>query len=223
MFLLHTASMVAAIRMGRRIYGNLQHAVSYLLAIHIPIAGLSVIPILLNMPLILLPAHIAFLHLIIEPVCSIAFEAEPEDVNIMKRVPRASDERLYSRAILIPVIVQGMSVLIILMIVFFVAWKFGNGESDARALAFTTLVVANLGLIIGSVARSEYKVSSQKNKALRWVILGSIAMLSFVLYIPSLRTLFRFSYLHGFDLILCVAAGVSSSLWFWFLKGMRRR
>ena len=213
-------SIVKAIKIGRRIYANLQHAMSYLLAVHISIAGLSVIPVLLNMPLILLPVHIAFLHLIIEPACSIAFEAEPEAPDIMSKPPRRPDSQLFSGAIMIPTFIQGLSVLAILLLTYVGAWKWGNGATDARTMAFTILVLANIGLIVASLKVDGGNPLQRKgaNHALRWVICASIGLLLLVLYVPPLRELFRFTKLHPADVVLCLLAGTISSLWFSLLQ-----
>ena len=209
-------SIVAAVKMGRRIYANLQHAMSYLLAVHIPIAGLSVIPVLFDLPLVLMPIHIAFLHLIIEPACSVAFEAESEAADTMRRPPRDSHEPLFSRAVIMPTLVQGGSMLVTLLAVFLIAWRWGDGEADARSIAFTVLVIANLGLIIASLAGDAPKFwrRKQANVALRWVVGGSLSMLTVVLYLGPVRTLFRFTVLHPTDLTICLVSGVLSSLWF---------
>ena len=209
-------SIVNAVKIGRRIYANLQHAMSYLLAVHISIAGLSVIPVLMNMPLILLPVHIAFLHLIIEPACSVAFEAEPESHDIMGKPPRRPESRLFSRAIIIPTFIQGISVLAILILTYVGAWKWGDGATDARTMAFTILVLANIGLIMASLKVDGSNLLQRKaaNHALRWVICASIGLLLLVLYVPTLRNLFRFTKLHPGDILLCLLAGSLSSLWF---------
>ena len=78
------ASIVGAVRMGRKIFDNLQKALGYIFAIHVPIAGLSLIPVLFaDLPLILWPVHIVFLELIIDPACTMIFEAEKEEKNVM--------------------------------------------------------------------------------------------------------------------------------------------
>lgn len=82
------STIVAAIRLGRRIFDNLKNAMAYVLAIHVPIAGMTIVPVLLDLPLVLMPVHVAFLHLIIEPACSVVFEVEPEDPDLMGRPPR---------------------------------------------------------------------------------------------------------------------------------------
>src|SRR5215510_12191124 len=90
------SSIVDAVRLGRRIYENLKKAMTYVFAIHIPIAGMSLLPVLFGLPLVLMPLHIVFLELVIDPACSVAFESEPADPNIMKRPPRNPRSRMFA-------------------------------------------------------------------------------------------------------------------------------
>src|SRR6516164_2087916 len=217
------SSIVDAIATGRRIFDNLRGALAYLLSVHIPIAGISVLPVLFNLPLVLLPVHIAFLHLIIEPACSIVFEAEPLSDDAMKRKPRSPSQPLFSRALIGPSLLQGLGVLVIILGVFLVTLYRGQGESDARALTFTTLIFANLGLILTnrSWSQSIFAGLRTPNKALWWVLIGALATLGFVLYVPYTRAVFRFSFLHGVDLAICAAAGLASIVWFEVWKRVR--
>jgi Ca2+-transporting ATPase len=217
-------SIVEAIKMGRRIFENLQHAMAYLLAVHIPITGISIIPVFFNLPLVLLPMHIAFLHLIIEPACSIAFEAEPPAKGVMQRPPRRADERLFSKSFLLTALWQGVTVLVILLVVFMVSLSRKQGEWEARTLTFATLIVATLGLIVSNRSWTETTLSRGReiNKAFWWVLGGTIALLAAVLYIPSLRDLFRFSKMHPIDIVIFLGAGLASGLWFEGMKGLRR-
>ncbi len=217
-------SIVEAIKMGRRIFENLQHAMAYLLAVHIPITGISIIPVFFNLPLVLLPMHIAFLHLIIEPACSIAFEAEPTGQGVMQRPPRRSDERLFSKSFLIPTLWQGLTVLIVLLLVFGISLSRNQGEMEARTLTFATLIVASLGLIVSNRSWTESTLSRGRatNKAFWWVLGGTVVMLAAVLYLPSLRNLFRFSQMHPVDVALILGAGLASGLWFEAMKALRR-
>ena len=217
-------SIVEAIKMGRRIFENLQHAMAYLLAVHIPITGISIIPVFFNLPLVLLPMHIAFLHLIIEPACSIAFEAEPPAKGVMQRPPRRADERLFSKSFLLTALWQGVTVLVILLVVFMVSLSRKQGEWEAWTLTFATLIVATLGLIVSNRSWTETTLSRGReiNKAFWWVLGGTIALLAAVLYIPSLRDLFRFSKMHPIDIVIFLGAGLASGLWFEGMKGLRR-
>ena len=109
--------------------------------------------------------------------------------------------------------------------VFAVALMRGQGEADARALTFMTLMVANIGLILSS--RSRFSgLWRTKNPALWWVVLGTLLALTLIFYYPFTRHLFRFSELHRMDLLLCLAAGIASVFWLEAIKvvlALRRR
>jgi Ca2+-transporting ATPase len=214
------SSIVQAVKLGRRIFDNLRKAMAYLIAIHIPIAGMSLIPVLFKLPLVLLPIHVAFLHLIIDPACSIVLEAEPAEATVMKRPPRNPKEPLFGRKTLSLAVLQGSGILAIVLTIFVIALYRGQGELDARALTFTTLILANLGLILseGSSSRLSLKILKSPNPALWWVIGGGLFFLAIVLYVPFLRQLFSFSFLHPIDLAICLGGGAISLLWFEQLK-----
>ncbi len=168
------SSIVQAVKMGRRIFDNIKKALAYIFAIHVPIAGMSLIPVILQWPLVLLPVHVVFLELIIDPACSVVFEAEPEEADVMNRPPRNSQEPLFSRRTLIMSLLQGASVLLIVLAVFAIALYRGQGEFEARALTFTTLIIANLGLILTNRSWSRTILSTLRspNAALWWVLGG---------------------------------------------------
>jgi P-type Ca2+ transporter type 2C len=218
------SSIVQAVKLGRRIFDNLRKAMSYLLAIHIPIAGMSLIPVLFKLPLVLLPIHIAFLHLIIDPACSIVLEAEPAEANVMQRPPRHPKEPLFGRKTVGLSILQGSGILVIILAIFLISLYRGQGELDARALTFTTLILANLGLILSesSTSRLSLKILKSHNPTLWWAIGGGIFFLAIVLYIPLLRDLFSFSFLHPIDLAICLGGGAICLLWFELLKLFNR-
>ena len=148
------SSIVTAVRLGRRVFDNLRKAFAFVIAVHIPIVGMSVVPVVLGWPLLLLPVHILFLQLIIDPSCSIVFEAEPEGPDTMQRPPRPRDASLLDRATVLLGCVQGAVVLAALLVVYGVALKRGQSTEEARALAFTVMVFASLSLIIASRSRS---------------------------------------------------------------------
>ena len=212
--------IVQAVRMGRRIYDNIKKAMSYIIAVHIPIAGLSLIPVLLNWPLILHPVHIVFLELVIDPSCSIAFEAEPEESDVMRRRPRKATEPLFSKRTLLVSIMQGFSVLAIVLAVYCFSVSQGQSVNASRALTFTTLVIANLGLIFTNRSWSKTVVSTLRNKnnALWIVTAGTILFLGLILLVPFLQSLFMFAQINSRDVIICIIAGVLSVVWFEILK-----
>ena len=219
------SSIVAAIRLGRRIFDNLQKAMSFVFAVHVPIAGLALIPVLLNWPLVLMPVHVVFLELIIDPACSVAFEAEPEEPGLMHRRPRSPRAPLLSRRRLAISFFQGLSVFVVAMAVFAIALSRGETATNARALTFATLVIANLMLILTdrSWNRTIFDTLRAPNPALWWVIAGAFAVLALAIYVPFVRSLFRFSVLHPLDIAICLGAGVASLLWFEAWKVIRNR
>lgn len=223
-------SIVSAVRLGRRIYDNLKKAMAYIFSIHIPIAGMSLIPVLFQMPLILTPIHIVFLELIIDPTCSIVFEAEKEEHNVMNRPPRHKGERLFTKKTLFLSLLQGVVVLGIVLLVYLNALYRGLGEEEVRTLTFTTIVIANLLLILTNRSWSETIIRTIRtpNKAMGWVFAGTTISLMLILFVPALMDLFRFAPVPASDLLICVLAGGVSVLWFevyklWSSHGNARR
>jgi Ca2+-transporting ATPase len=193
---------------------------AYILAIHVPIAGMSLIPVMFGWPLVLMPVHIVFLEMVIHPACSIVFEAEPEELETMRRPPRDPQEPLFGSRTIWLSLLQGLSILAVVLAVFVVGLYRSQGSDDARALSFTTLILANLGLVLTnrSWSRSIVGTLRSPNGALWWVIGGTLAFLGMVLYLPYLRDLFHFSTLHIEDLAIGVVTAAASIAWLELLK-----
>jgi len=205
-------SIVKTIRLGRRIYDNLRKAIEYIVAVHIPIAGLALLPLLLGMPLMLTPIHIAFLEMIIDPACSMVFEAEGEEANVMRRPPRDPQIPLLLRRRILWALLQGLIALAILAGVLISASRMGMAESDLRALVFTSLVLINMGLILvnRSFESSLARALLQPNRAL-WILLGGVlSLLGVAVYWQPAQSLFHFGKLHWNDLAVCMAVGAVS-------------
>jgi len=218
-------SIVQAVRLGRRIFDNLKKAMAYIFAIHVPIAGMSLLPVLFGWPLALLPVHIVFLELIIDPACSVVFEAEGEEADVMRRRPRDPRERLFGAMTLGLSLTQGVAVLAMVALMYGGALARGSGEDEARALAFTTLIVANIGLILANRSWSQtiWTRLQYSNRALWWVAGGAAAFLAAALFLPVLRRVFHFSQLSALEVLLCLVVGLGSILWFELLKVVNRR
>ncbi len=217
------ASIVTAIRLGRRIFDNIKKAIAFILAVHVPIAGLSMLPVFFTgWPLLLLPIHIVFLELIIDPSCSLIFEAEEAEADVMQRPPRRPDERLFSLRSIWGALAQGASVLVACLAVFLLSWQ-GHTADAARALTFATLVSAFLVIILvnRSQTRSAFSMLRVPNTAMRWVLLGTCTLLAVVLLVPAAQTLLHFAPLHAADLTRALGAGLVSVLWFDLLKHFR--
>lgn len=219
------SSIVEAVRLGRRIYDNLKKAMSYVIAVHVPIAGMSLIPVLFKLPLVLLPVTIAFLELIIDPACSVVFESEPEEMDVMRRPPRRLSDPLFNKRMVAVSLLQGLFVLIVVGVLYRASLWRGLPTNEARALTFATLVIANLALILTnrSWSSSIGRNLREPNKALWWVVGGTLLLLGLVLYVPFLRSLFKFSMLSWLDLLIAFAAGALSIAWFEGLKLVWRR
>jgi Ca2+-transporting ATPase len=219
------ASIVSAVRMGRRIYDNLRKAMAYILAVHVPIAGMSLIPVLLKWPLVLMPVHIAFLELIIDPACSVVFEAEDEEPGIMERPPRGASEPLFSRRMVGVSLAQGAVVLAAVFAVYAWAIHAHLGDSDVRGLTFTTMVAANIGLIFVNRSWKDTAVEGLRkpNEALWVVVACTLGVLAMMLLLPGVRDLFQLSVLHTHDLVVAFCVGFGSVLWFEAYKLIMRR
>ena len=205
-------SIVTAVRMGRRIYDNLKKAMMYILSVHIPIAGLSLIPVLFKWPLILFPVHIVFLELIIDPACTLVFEADKDDGGVMERNPRSIDEKLFEALTLLKCFFQGGLTLAATLGVYLFIQSHEHSAETARALAFLTLVVCNLGMILSnrSLTRSGISMLKEKNSAFKWVMTGTAAVMCLVLTIPFLRSLYRFGPISLNDLFMALAGGFTA-------------
>jgi Ca2+-transporting ATPase len=218
------SSIVSAIEMGRRIFDNLKKAAAYIFSVHVPIVGLSLLPVIFGWPLILFPVQIVFLELIIDPACSIVFEAEPAEKNVMKRPPRSSSEALFDRRTISISILQGVVVLFFVLLVFLLAFYGGKGENISRTLCFTTLIFANLALILTNRSWNNTILESLRtpNRALWWIMAIAILFLILALYLPFMQNLFKFGPITLIDLILCLLAGGASVIWFEGLKYFKK-
>lgn len=190
------ASIVGAIRLGRKIFDNLQKSMSYILAVHIPIIGLALLPAFNNkLPIFLLPLHIVFLELIIDPICSIAFESEQEERGIMKRPPRNATHKFFGRDKIMRSLLEGLLLLAMVLIVYFSSLRDGHTEEEIRTIAFSALIIGNMGLIITNLSKTRNFIVTltEKNNALRWILVLTILILFLVITVPSLEHLFSFS------------------------------
>ncbi len=188
-------SIVRAVRLGRRIFDNLSKAVAFTFAVHVPIAGLALMPLIFGLPLLFSPVHIAFLELVIDPVCSIVFEAEPEEADIMRRPPRNPKAPLFSVELLAWSFFHGGCVLVAVALFFVALLAMGLGDGEARAAAFIALVAANFGLIVvnRSFAASLAAALARPNRAFWLIFAATAALLATVLAAPPLRALFHFA------------------------------
>jgi Ca2+-transporting ATPase len=203
-------SIVTAIRLGRRIYDNVRKAMGFIFAVHVPIAGLALLPLVLGLPIIFGPIHIAFLEMVIDPVCSLVFEAEMDEEDIMRRRPRAPNEPLFSWPLIGWSVLQGGLAFGLVGAIFVIALHRGMAEDEVRALTFFSLVLSIVSLILVNRSFSASLVAAfrRPNLALAWILLTVTVILSLSLLWPAASALFRFGPLHADDLALTLAAGI---------------
>ncbi|MBS4016375.1 MAG: cation-translocating P-type ATPase [Candidatus Latescibacteria bacterium] len=224
-------SIVASMKAGRRIFDNLKKAIGYIFAVHIPIVGMSMIPVLFKMPLALFPVHIVFLELIIDPACSIVFEMEKAESDIMQRKPRKFNEPLFNRHMIFTGLIQGLSILAIVITIYILALHIGLSADLARTLAFINLVIGNLGLIFANRSQHRFIVATllKPNKALWWIFAGTLVILTLTLTVPFLRILFKFEPINLWQALFCLitaltAIAISETAKFpYYLRYWRRR
>lgn len=211
-------SIVEGVRQGRRIFENLRKAMAYVVAVHIVIFGMALIPVFgATWPLILLPLQIALLELVIDPACSIAFEAEPADRQIMNRPPRPRKESILTRRVIGIAALQGLTTLVAVFGVFL--WQIHSGASDAqvRTATFAALMAGNIMLIL--INRSWHlgmlqTMRDRRNPVFRWVVGFAVVVTAVLLAVPPVQLALRFAQISPLIIALAVAAGALGPLWF---------
>jgi Ca2+-transporting ATPase len=203
-------SIVKAIRLGRRIYDNLRKAMAFVLAVHVPIAGLALLPLLFGWPIVFFPAHIAFLELVIDPVGSFVFEAEDEEHDIMARPPRDPQSSLFSPRLIAWSLIQGVLILLAAAAFFVMMLTQTVPDAEARAATFLALVIANFGLILvnRSFATTRLGLLVRPSRELVLIALATAALLLAALLVPTLRELFHFATIRPGLTLAAIAVGL---------------
>ena len=219
-------SIVGGVRQGRGVFDNLRKAMAYIIAVHVPIIGMSLIPLFVkSWPMVLLPVQIAFLELIIDPACSVVFEAEQIDPAVMEKPPRRVDEPMFGRQVLAVAVLQGVAALVAVVAVYLWGVHEGLAADVIRSMSFATLVLSNLGLIL--VNRS-WRLSvwrtfaERRNPTLKWILGLAIVVLSVVLTVPWLRRVFGFGAVSLGQAALAAVAAVVGVSWFEVHKMLRQ-
>jgi len=207
------ASIVKGIRLGRRIYKNLQKAMSYIFSIHIPIVILSLLPVLFGWPLVLVPIHIVFLELIIDPSCTLVFENEKEDSNIMQRFPRKLSEPIFSRKMVAGSIIQGVFISLMIVISYKTLLDMGWLQDKARGMVFLVLLVSNIFLVLAISGKQAFaNIIRRENKAMIIIFLITALLATIVFCTPYLRGVFKFAPLSIFEVAMGILVGAFSGL-----------
>ena len=206
--------IVGGIRMGRRIFDNLRRVMAYIVAIHVPIAGLALLPVLLGLPPLLMPAHVVLTEMVIDPICSLAFEGAPEHPRLMQRPPRRREEGLLAPRLLQMALMQGALLLLATLGLYAWALDAGRSTEQARTLAMLALTLGNLGLVgldlslglgwrslLGPAARTFWAVSA-----------AALLVLGVALWLPALRQLLHLALLPWGDALWLLGAMAATLL-----------
>ena len=218
-------SIVTAIALGRRIYDNIRKAMAFIFAVHVPIAGLALLPLVLGLPILFGPIHIALLEMVIDPVCALVFEAERKETDIMKRRPRPPLEPLFSWRMIAWSVFQGGVAFTLLAATFLVATYQEMPAAEVRALTFFGLIASILALILinRSFSTSLLQALGRGNTALRYVFAAVIAISALIMFVPQIQKLLRFGHLRAADIGIAVAVGVTVFIILEILKPLAKR
>jgi Ca2+-transporting ATPase len=217
-------SIVRTVRLGRRIYENIRNAMRYIVSVHVPTAGMAFLPLVIGGPLFLYPVHVVFLEFVIDPACTLIYEAEDSEAGAMERPPRPPAQRLFDLPMLGLSLLLGATMLAGVLAVYW--WSFASGRSDetTRAAAFAAIVLGNIALIVVTRSRSRTLLATlrEPNAAFWWIVAGALAALAAALYAPPAAALFRFAPLAPAELGTALLGGLGGVLWYEVLKVARR-
>lgn len=214
-------SIIEGVRLGRRIFVNLRKALTYATAIHVPIAGLALLPILTGLPPILYPMHVVLLELVIDPVCSLAFEGEPSERHIMEKPPRPANEVLFGSSQVVFGLAQGAIVLAAVFGLYLWALNGGVPEVQARAVAFIALVVGNLALAFADAAEPGTSFFDRRRLAFWGISAGAAVIVTAALYVPSLSAILRVAPPSLAWLATLLPIAVLAGGWYGFVRLLR--
>ena len=218
-------TIVKSVKDGRRVYDNIRKAMVYILIIHIPIAAMAMFAPLFNLPPLLLPMHIMLLELIIDPTCSIVFEGEPAEANIMENPPRPPREPLLTRSLTIKVVLQGIVMFLAAFMPFHYMIDLGVSSEYARSFSLITFIVANVTLVLVNRSNTEllYHLIKEKGSKVRLIVNSMALIMVFaIVYIPILNSFFRTEKIGIYPLIIAIVLGFISTGWWEIVKITRK-
>ncbi len=218
-------SIVKTIALGRRIYDNIRKAMAFIFAVHVPIAGLALMPLMLGQPMLFGPIHIALLEMVIDPVCALVFEAEGEEADVMARKPRDPAAPMFSLPMVMWSLFQGGLALLLLAGAYLGGMRLDLPEAELRGLMFFALIAAILALIFvnRSFSPSLSLALGKRNGALAWVLAVVAAVSALILLVRPVRDFLRFGPLHLVDCAIVAATGIVLLLALEWLKPLATR
>ena len=211
-----------SIAQGRKIYSNFKKAVRYIISIHIPIILTASLPLILGWkyPAVFMPVHVIFLELIMGPTCSIFYEREPEEPNIMTNEPRPRTQNIFSGKELRISILQGIVISTGVLSLYFYFMHEQYSLGYVRTVVFTTLMLSNIFLTFcnRSFTESINKTLHYRNSLAPWVFLISSGFLIAINIVPVLQDLFQLATLSFLHYFICLIVSLLSVGWIEFSK-----
>lgn len=221
------SKMTDAIAMGRKIYNNLKKAIQYIISIHIPIIMIVFIPLALRWiyPNIFSPVHVIFLEIIMGPTCSIIYENEPVELNLMLLKPRPFTHTFFNRKEIAISIIQGLVITMGLLFVYRFCVADNCSESITRTTVFLTLIASNIFLTLTnrSFYYSIFTTLGYKNNLVLMIIGVTILITALLLFVPLFTHFFEFERVSGFQIGLSILVGFVSVLWIEIYKWLKRK
>lgn len=207
------ASIVTGIRLGRRIFANLRKALTFITAIHVPIAGLALLPLLMGLPPLMLPMQVVLLELIVDPISALVFEGEPAHPHAMRRPPRDPKEALFGRRHVALAVAQGASVLVAVLALYAGAVAAGLDEQQARATGFVALACSDLVLAVALTVAPGAGLFSRSRPALWGIVAATVSIFAAVVAVPPLAAVFDQAMPPPHWLLLAVAVALVAGGW----------
>lgn len=216
-------AIVAAIRLGRRIYDNIRKAMRFIFGVHVPIAGLALLPLVTGLPVVFGPIQIALLEMIIDPVCALVFEAEPEERDLMRRAPRDPRERLFSIGMVARSVAEGVVAFAVLGALYLYYANTGLAAAKLRTLVFFALVAAILALVLADRAfgTSVRGAIMRGNPALRIIVAAIAGVATLALTIPPIQHVLQFAPLAPAQILVAASSGGVLLVLFEVIKRIR--
>jgi Ca2+-transporting ATPase len=218
-------SIAVGIKHGRRIYSNLTKAITYIVAIHIPIFGLALLPVFTSYwPLVLLPAQIALLEIVIDPAASIVFESEKSDADAMKKRPRSRNDRVLTGGLLASALIRGVLLLISSLVVYFWAFNEGYSAELVRSLTFASIMIGNVFIVLSIRSDQHFMLSRmalKQNPSIKWLLLGVTSALMLIFNWTLLLNVFNLSHMELSHWLIATTAASFCVIWFELAKARR--
>jgi len=204
--------IIEGIRLGRRIFDNLCKVIIYIAAVHIPVAGLGLLPVVLGMPIVIWPLHVVVLEMVVDSMSSLAFEDTPPEPDIMRRPPRRRSESVAALPQLLYGLAQGTAVLVAAFGVYAGALALGVDVDVARAMTIVTTIIGNLGLVLSNSSQTSVFAGTLPRPQPLFLPIAAVTLtlIALAIYVPALRELFYFGVPSGGELVVAVAAALGA-------------